>query len=72
MGRVATPGAGRGQSGRQWAVALATDSAVFIRYDPDSKVYYVVDEIKMHESGPADVAQAIKCRNRFMQTVSHW
>ncbi len=42
-------------------------AAVFVRYDPDSKVYFCTDEIKMHESGPADVAQAIKCRNKFMQ-----
>jgi phage terminase large subunit-like protein len=44
-------------------------AVVFVRYDPDLEVYFITDEIKLTESSPADVAQAIKCRNRFQWGV---
>jgi len=48
-------------------VGWPCSAAIFIRYDNDAKVYYVTDEIKLHEAGPAEVAQAIKMRNRFFE-----
>ena len=50
-----------------YGMDVGCTAAIFVRYDPDGKVYYVTDEIKMHESSPADVSQAIKCRNRWME-----
>jgi hypothetical protein len=41
-------------------------AAVFIRQDPDSKVYYIVDEVKMSESTPPEVAAAVNARSQFM------
>ncbi len=41
--------------------------AVFVRKDPDSGVFYFVDEVKMSEATPPEVAAAINARSRFMR-----